>query len=75
MTKIEYGTEVQDKNGTVLGKVNHVIRDSWTGEIWKFMVRQEASNSTLFFSPDDVIKEKEPKITIKSASNELKENS
>lgn len=53
--KIEYGTEVIDRNGKVLGTVAQVIRNTWTGEISKFMVRRKASGEALFFSPQDVL--------------------
>ena len=35
--RIEYGAEVVDKNGNLLGTVTTVVRNSWTGEISKFM--------------------------------------
>ena len=52
--EILYGSEVKDKNGKILGKVNHVVRDSWTGDIRKFIVREEAQNTELLLSPNDV---------------------
>jgi sporulation protein YlmC with PRC-barrel domain len=52
--EIEYGAEVKDKNGKVLGTVNRVIRDSWTGEIRKFEVATQLSEADLFISPDNV---------------------
>jgi len=71
--KIEYGAEVVDKNGRVLGTVNYVVRDTWTGGIRKFMVRQEAPNMNLFLSPEDVLEETESKITLRVTLNELGE--
>ena len=69
--EIEYGAEVTDRNGKVLGTVDHLIRDSWTGEIRKFMVRQKAPNRDLLFSPQDVLKVTKSKITINVSFNEL----
>ena len=70
---IEYGAEVMDKNGRVLGMVNHVVRDTWTGGIKKFMVRREAPNTDLLLSPEDVLEETESKVTLKVTSDELGE--
>jgi len=52
--EIDYGAEVRDKNGKVLGTVNKVIRDSWTGEISKFQVSTELTDLDLFVSPENV---------------------
>ena len=42
-------------NGKVLGTVNKVIRDSWTGEISKFQVSTELNETGLFVSPENVV--------------------
>jgi len=39
--QIQYRAEVMDRNGRVLGTVNQVVRDSWTG----------AANTDLLLSP------------------------
>ena len=71
---IEYGTEVVDKSGKPLGTVDYVIRNSWTGEISKFTVRQEVSNRYLSFSPGDVLEVNESKIRLGISSDELNKN-
>jgi len=53
--EIEYGAEVIDKSGKVLGTVNHLVRNTWTGEISKFMVCRKAPESDLFFSTENVL--------------------
>jgi sporulation protein YlmC with PRC-barrel domain len=53
--EIEFGTEVIDKNNEVLGTVDHLVRNTWTGEISKFIVRRKAPDSDLLFSPQDVL--------------------
>ena len=68
---ILYGAEVTDKNGKVLGKVNHVMRDTWTGDIRKFIVREEAQKTELILSPEDVHDETESKITLKVTLDDL----
>jgi sporulation protein YlmC with PRC-barrel domain len=42
--EIEYGASVIDKNGKLLGTVNRVLRDTWTGDIRKFDVSSELAN-------------------------------
>ena len=70
--EIQYGAAVVDKNGRMLGTVNHVVRDSWTGGIRKFMVRQEVPNTDLFLSPGDVLEATESKIMLKTSLSELR---
>jgi len=64
---IEYGVKVVDKNGKVLGTVNKVIRDSWTGEISKFEVSTEEIGAELFISPEDVDKATANEVKLKVA--------
>lgn len=68
--EIPYGAEVVDKNGKVLGTVNHVVRDTWTGEVRKFMVRQKAPNTDLLLSPADVIEATDSKVRLKVTLDE-----
>jgi sporulation protein YlmC with PRC-barrel domain len=51
---IENGTEVFDKNGKRLGKVERVIRDTYTTEIKRFSVSTDITDAGLFFSPEEV---------------------
>jgi hypothetical protein len=52
--ELEYKAEVLDRNGENLGTVDHYVRDTWSGEISKFVVRREAPQADLFVSPADV---------------------
>ena len=52
--EIEHGAEVIDKNGRRLGKVDRVIRDTFTTEIKKFTVSTDITDTGLFFSPEEV---------------------
>ncbi len=72
--EIEYGAEVIDKNDEVLGTVDHLIRDSWTGQIRKFMVRQKLPDNDLLFSPQDVLEATKSKIKVNNSVNEQGEN-
>ena len=69
--EIEYGAKVKDKNGKVLGKVNNIIRDSWTGEIAKFQVTTDPTEAGYFIPPENIEKATPKEITLKVAQEEL----
>lgn len=71
--EIEFGTEVIDKNGKVLGTVGNLVRNTWTGEISKFMVRRKAPDSDLLFSPQDVLQVTNTKVKLNVSTDELSE--
>ena len=52
--EIEYGTLVEDINGTIVGKVDYVIMDGWSGEPRKYMVRREQEDDAVFFTPEQI---------------------
>jgi sporulation protein YlmC with PRC-barrel domain len=70
---IEYGTEVIDREGNALGTIDYVIRNSWTGEISKFRVRQDPSGRELMFSPEEILESAETRIKVDVSSNGLME--
>jgi sporulation protein YlmC with PRC-barrel domain len=72
--EIEYGAEVIDKSGKILGTVDHLVRNTWTGEISKFMVRRKTPESDLFFSTEDVLEATKSKVKVNISSDELNEN-
>jgi sporulation protein YlmC with PRC-barrel domain len=65
--EIKPGVEVIDKNGKVLGSVNHLARDGWSGEIKKFIVNRKPPDKDLFFTPDDVLEATDTMIKLKIA--------
>jgi uncharacterized protein YrrD len=69
--EIEYGARVKDKNGKVLGTVNAVMRDAWTGEISKFEVSTELSEADLLISPGDVAEASPSEVKLKIAFDEI----
>jgi sporulation protein YlmC with PRC-barrel domain len=73
--QIEYGAEVVDKNGTVMGTVDYVVRNSWTGEISKFMVRRKQPGKDLFLSPEDALEVTKSRIRLSVSSEELGQKS
>ena len=58
----------------MLGTIGYVIRNAWTGEISKFIIRRGAISRDLFFSPQDVLEATESKIRLGISSDELNEN-
>lgn len=71
---IEYGAEVIDKNGKVLGTVSHLVRNTWTGEISKFVVRRKAPERDFFFSTGDVLEATKSKVKVNVSFDELSED-
>jgi len=69
--ELEYKAEVLDRNGKSLGTVDHYVRDAWSGEISKFMVRREAPQSDLFLSPADVASSSKEKVKLNVTLEEL----
>jgi len=71
--EIEYGAQVIDRDGKVLGTVDHLVRNTWTGEISKFMVCRKAPDRDLLLSPQDVLEATEKKVKLNVSFNELTE--
>jgi len=69
--EIEYAAKVIDQKGKVLGTVDHLVRNSWSGEITKFMVRREAPDEDLFLSLEDVSEANKSEVKLKVSLEEL----
>ena len=69
----QYGAEVTDKNGKPLGAVNYLIRDTWSGEIRKFMVQRKAPEKDLVMSPEDISEATASTIKLNVSVEELNE--
>jgi sporulation protein YlmC with PRC-barrel domain len=69
--EIEYGANVFDKNGATLGTVNYIMRNTWTGEISKFMVKNQQNGKNIFFKPDEVIEATKSEIKVSSSGEDL----
>jgi sporulation protein YlmC with PRC-barrel domain len=69
--EIEYGTQVVDRDGKTLGTIDYVIRNSWTGEISKFRVRQNSSENELLLSLGDILEQSDSKIKVNISSTNL----
>jgi len=68
--EIQYGAEVIDKSGKVLGRVDHLMRNAWTGKISKFVVRRRAPYKDIFFSVGDVLKATNTKVKLNISFHE-----
>jgi hypothetical protein len=68
---LEYGALVKDKNDEIIGNINHIILDTWTGEQRKFGVRRSAPQTDVFFSPDQVAKATKEKVELNVSMDEL----
>ena len=68
---VEYGAKVMERNGKVLGTVDHLAHNLSTGEISKFLVRREWPEKNLFLSPDDVLEATENEMRLKLSFEEL----
>ena len=72
--KIKPGAEVIDKNGKVLGSVDLVARNGWSGEIRKFVVNRKPPEKDLFLATEDVLEATNTRIKLKIAFDELSAN-
>jgi len=69
--ELEYAAKVIDQKGKVLGTVDHLVRNSWSGEITKFMVRREAPDEDLFLSLEDVLEANKSEVKLSVTLEEL----
>lgn len=62
----EVGSVVIDKKGEILGTVDYVIRNSWTGEISKYIIYRKPPEVDISFAPEDIleIKDSETKVNL-----------
>lgn len=64
MTAPQIGVEVVDKNGKSLGKIDYIIRDSWSGDIKKYIIYRTPPDKDLSFSPEDISVATESTVTL-----------
>jgi len=69
--ELEYAAKVIDQKGKILGTVDHLVRNSWSGEITKFMVRREAPDEDLFLSLEDVLEANKSEVKLSVTLEEL----
>ena len=71
---IQAGAKVRAKDGTVLGTVDHIMHNTLTGEISKFIVNRKPPLNDLFFTPEDVLDIKDSSISVNVESEKAAEN-
>jgi sporulation protein YlmC with PRC-barrel domain len=71
--KIKLGAQVIDKNGKVLGTVDHVARDTWSGEIRKFIINKKPPERDIFLTPEDIREATNTTISLNIAIDESSE--
>jgi hypothetical protein len=54
MTEPQIGAEVKDGNGKSLGTIDYVVRDTWSGDIRKYIVYRKPPEEDVSFTPEDV---------------------
>ena len=72
--KIKSGAQVIDKNGKLVGSVNHVVRDGWNGETKKLIVYRKLPDKDFSFTPEDILETTDTEIKLKIALNESSGN-
>jgi len=71
---MQHGEQVYGRNGGYVGTVNRLIRNLWTGEVSKFMVKTDLARQDLFLSPEDILEEKSGSLTLKTSVDEIKKS-
>jgi len=69
--EIEYGAEVVDKNGKLLGTIDHLMHNTWTGKISKFLVRSKTLNKDVVISTQDLLEVTKTKVRLNISIDEL----
>ena len=64
MTAQQFGTEVVDKKGRSLGKIDYIVRDTWSGDIKRYIIYRQRPDEDISFSPDDISEITESTITL-----------
>ena len=68
MAEVEFGHKVQDSNCKILGVVSNLIRDTWSGDLKKFSVRNEKTREIVFYSIDDIAEVTESMVRLKESA-------
>ena len=69
MTAPQIGAEVVGKNGKSLGKIDYIIRDTWSGDIKKYIIYRKPPDTDLSFSPEDISEATESTVKLTTVLN------
>ena len=61
------GAAVEDKNGKSLGNIDYVVRDTWSGDIRKFIIYKKPPAADLSFSVDETDEVTQEKVKLNIA--------
>ena len=70
----EYGSTVKDGKGKLLGEINYIVKDTWTGGIKKFIVRRKAPDTDIHFSPEDILETTNSEVKLKVTLEDITGN-
>lgn len=70
---IAFGTPVYDKNDKLLGTIDNIVNDAWSGEPRKFMVRLDDEVSAVYFRPGDVAEATANKVKLNLAMADMEQ--
>jgi len=65
--ELAVGLDVLDRDGKYLGTIDHLMRDTWSGEVNKYMVFRKEARTDVVFKPDDVLETAEDHVKLKIA--------
>lgn len=69
---VEYGAEVFNKNEELIGKVDYIANDAWTGEPSDFKASSEKAKSDLLISTKNIIEATPNRVKLGVTLEELK---
>ena len=64
MMEPQMGTEVKDKNGKLLGTIDYIVRDSWSGDVRKYLVYRKPPEEDISFSPEEIAANEDTSVTL-----------
>ncbi|MBN2240882.1 MAG: hypothetical protein JW712_14015 [Dehalococcoidales bacterium] len=64
MTGPHIGAEVIDSNGNILGTIDYIVRDSWSGDIRKYIIYKKPPEKDLSFTPENIIENSETSVKV-----------
>ncbi len=65
--ELTVGIDVLDRYGKYIGTVDHLMRDTWSGEVKKYMVFRKEAGKDVVFKPKDVLEAAEDHVKLKMA--------
>lgn len=64
MTEPQMGAKVQDRNGKILGIIDYMVRDTWSGDVRKYIVYRKPPETDISFTPNDISEITEKLVTL-----------